>query len=102
VPRTFTLTETGSLGGLFHNHDWVHASNVENAFKPPEIVICELHNKLSFDYGCREFFESLDPSIMYKRKFAGIAIAYKKDIEILNQTVGKCIKRHVGKSAAGK
>ncbi len=52
IPRGTSVALNGSLFGRFHRHDVVCPFLVENAWKAPQLIVCDETGRLPFEYGC--------------------------------------------------
>ena len=61
LPHETPVTSTGTLYGRFHRQDLVFAFAVENAWRPPEVVVCDAAGRGAsiFEFDCLKLARSL-------------------------------------------
>ncbi len=57
IPASTTVATHGSLAALFHRHDIVFTNSISNAYKRPELIVCESNNRLPWEYDCNQSYE---------------------------------------------
>lgn len=59
LPHTTEVACTGSLSARFHRQDIVWPGLPRNAWKPPELIVCDATDRLPEDWGCRRALSNI-------------------------------------------
>jgi hypothetical protein len=81
LPTETAVAAHARLFAYFHRHDLVWASYPQNAWRQPQIVVCESRGRLPKDRGCPLLQAAVLRAGFRLREARGIAVAYDPALE---------------------
>jgi|GEM_PF-5895856 len=77
LPHDTSVTATGTLFGRFHRQDLVFSDRVANAWKPPELVVCDDAGRFPLlEFGCMKLARSLPDTSYEMLALGNLAVRY--------------------------
>ncbi len=76
LPHETAVTTTGGLFGRFHEQDLVWPDRIKNAWKPPELVVCDGSGRIPWEYGCLKLASSLPDASYRALQLGNLSVRY--------------------------
>lgn len=93
LPTHTPVTSTGGLFGRFHRQDLLWPDRVRNAWRFPEVVVCDESGRIPFEYSCLNLARSLPASSYKTVRVGNLFVRYTKDTErVLEACAGSELK----------
>ncbi|MDC0358170.1 DUF2079 domain-containing protein [Oligoflexia bacterium] len=91
LPAFTPIATSGHLFGIFHKHDLIVPSHVENAWTKPRLYICHKPKLLPYSYACNKALRQSDRDLYQRKRIFRLLVGYDAT---LADTVKRCSLRN--------